>query len=107
MSKQQRIVCAASKFQIPYIADKIILGLRHGDEFIYNGIEAILDNLQIPKKDRDELIPIQGFVDNFGNFLTRGEAFIVAKNANQFLSVMPEGSIRSFNKCKLESEMIY
>ncbi len=71
--KEQRIVCAANKDKF---TGNIIIGLRHWDKFMHEQADA-----QGWCGDPVE----QGFLDNFGKFLTRTEAWVVAKNANQII----------------------
>lgn len=72
--EQQRIVCAAIKNR----RGLIICSARHYDELMISQIEkstsAWLPNLIT-----------QGFIDNKGCFLTREEAFTIAKIAGQII----------------------
>ena len=65
----QRIVCAANKDSS---TRKIVLGIRHCDRFMHD-------------TDVDNRFAEQGFVDQFGTFLTREEAWKVAVAANQII----------------------
>ena len=72
MAGKRRIVCAA-------IANEgiIVVGVRHHDSFI---------NRQIRESGHwDRAKEIQGFVDQYGNFLNRKDAKVVAKAANQII----------------------
>ena len=66
-----RIVCAAIRHKDTGV---IILGVRHFDLLMHKAIE------QYGYRNH----PFdQGFVNQRGDFLTRGEAFLVAKEAGQ------------------------
>lgn len=73
-----RIVCAANKFLIKYspneIEELMIAGPRHWDSVMY-GIWDKLDDYLISCIDRNS--EEQGFVDQFGKFYTRKEAYII------------------------------
>lgn len=72
----QRVVCAAIRIDV----DKVICSPRHCDATF----RAIVDLL--PPSEQDEWYHgEQGFVDQFGKFLSRQEAWIVAENAGQIL----------------------
>lgn len=67
----RRIVCAAMR-----CGDDVYLGVRHLDEFMVEKWDAIH-----PKSPIEE----QGFIDQHGEFLTREEAYDVAKAAGQII----------------------
>ena len=68
-----RVVCAANKHEYTGI---LILGVRHFDSLMHKQIDLLgFKNHSF----------IQGFVDKHGKFLTREEAYIVAKEANQII----------------------
>jgi len=69
---QQVVVCAANKY-----GDLIVPSARHHDKVMNNLIIALGKEKCEPTRD------CQGFIDQFGDFLTREEAMIVAKNAGQ------------------------
>lgn len=72
---KQRIVCAAIKFP----DGTIILGARHWDPPMrktYNALGMSRDTSGLEQ---------QGFVDQYQNFLTREEAWIIAYNAGQIV----------------------
>lgn len=69
----QRVVCAANRHKR---TGKIICGARHFD---------LIMHAQIKDDDLDDWHDSeQGFIDQWGNFLTRQEAFTIAKRQNQF-----------------------
>ncbi len=74
----QRVVCSAIK---NVKTGELILGVRHYDEITGRQIEAFDPDLLEWGNEHTE----QGFVDNFGNFLTRTEAYAVALKQNQIL----------------------
>ena len=78
---RQRVVSAACRQAIPgYQGLQIIASPRHFD----STCRAIIDML--PESERDQWYHAeQGFVDNFGNFLDRRQAYKIAKAANQIL----------------------
>lgn len=83
----QRIVCAACRVKrtnnFTGLVDFIVIpSVRHFDKLAC----AILDNFQCSQNySFDETSMEQGFVDNFGRFLTRKEANIIAKEKGQKL----------------------
>lgn len=66
------VVCAALRHR----DGTVILGLRHFDRFMRLTINRLGG---VEEWERAE----QGFVDQVGNFLTRSEALVVAREANQ------------------------
>lgn len=84
-----RIVCAANRYIITYPKNLkfkddvlIITGARHWDS-VMRGIWDALDTFVIDSIDRNK--EEQGFIDQFGNFYTRKEAYIIAKENNQIV----------------------
>lgn len=69
----QRIVCAANRL----IDGTVVLGIRHCDE----SMRATYETLNVSKEDSWKAD--QGFVDQFGKWLTRQEAWLIACKANQ------------------------
>jgi hypothetical protein len=66
-----RIVCAAIK-----VNDEIICGARHHDKIM---------NLQLKKVERDPANEVQGFIDQYGHFLTRELAWKIAEYQGQII----------------------
>lgn len=64
----QRIVCAANRD----VDGTLYLGVRHCDRFMHDA-------------KTDQRYCEQGFIDQFGEFLTRQEAWKVAVAANQII----------------------
>ena len=75
---KQRIVCAAIRNKITH---QIIIGVRHYDSFMRDHIErfeSFQDRMNWRKAD-------QGFVNQFGEYLSREEAHLIAKGNDQIL----------------------
>jgi hypothetical protein len=72
---KRRVVAAANKYDCGFIA----VGARHWDERMRQQI------LFAREHGRAEDGEVQGFIDQRGQFLTRGEAWKVAEAAGQIL----------------------
>lgn len=70
--KNRRVVCAANRS-----GSIILCGARHWDTVMHKQAEAM--KMSRTKRSMAE----QGFIDQFGVFLTREEAFILAKEKGQ------------------------
>jgi len=88
---KRRVVCAAIRNN-----EIVILGVRHHDKFINEQIGEMIDNGYHWEKSNEE----QGFVDQWGNFLNRKDALIVAKSSGQILKWCPgaDGSKELFSE---------
>ena len=74
MAKNQRfVVCAANRNK----EGKIVAGARHWDSVMRGQI--LIDG----KRPKNWFDAEQGFIDQSGVFLTRQEAWVIAKAANQ------------------------
>lgn len=74
---QRRVVCAAIR-----AADgTLLLGIRHYSKDMYNQMMLRIDSGKFRARSDDD----QGFVDQFGVYLTRKEAWIVAEAAGQIV----------------------
>ena len=93
MVNKPRIVCAANKYFIEHMPDAeyildneieelIIAGARHWDS-VMRGVWDTLDDYTISCIDRNK--EVQGFIDQFGNFYDRKEAYKIAKENNQII----------------------
>jgi hypothetical protein len=93
----RRVVCAAIR-----AADgELLLGIRHYSRDMHRQIEARTDGAKFQGRlDED-----QGFVDQYGNWMTREEAYQVANAAGQI--VRPEACGNGLNGPKLYSEGLY
>lgn len=72
---QPRIVCAANWTD----RGVLVLGIRHHDAFMRQQVRALGHGFS--KEDLD----YQGFVDQFGKFYSRAEAWKVAEAAGQII----------------------
>lgn len=70
----QRVVCAANRHKMSGI---IVCGARHFDSIMRQSIEAM--RMECRNGDFE-----QGFIDQFGQFLTREEAHVIATERQQF-----------------------
>lgn len=78
MTKQRRVVCAALRGDG---RNDFILGLRHYSQDMVTQIDLRFDSNDFYCLSGDN----QGFVDNFGKYMTRKEAYQVALAANQII----------------------
>lgn len=81
MYKGTRVVCAANRTE----CGLIVTGVRHWDVIMTNVFKAMDPNQGVFNYERIE----QGFVDEFGNFLTREEAWALAETAGQIKTTGP------------------
>lgn len=93
------IVAAAIKVEIKKTKNEVVLcGVRHGD--VFKQLKAM------GLKPTDYKTVAQGFVNNNGEFLTRGEAYIDAVNCGQIPATISYA--KECNKCSiLFSEDLY
>lgn len=93
----RRVVCAAIR------ADdgSVLLGIRHYSHDMHDQLHARTDAWKF--KHRHD--PDQGFVDQWGIFMSREEAFVVASVAGQIVHV--ENCGEGLNGMKLYSEGLY
>ena len=78
MSHGEKIVCAANRHKT---TKTVILGLRHWDIFMRQAKTRVDNELG---RTTNSTQWEHGFVDNKGQFLTRNEACMVAKDNGQF-----------------------
>ena len=76
-TKTQRIVCAALRNNT---TGALLMSVRHFDNHTHDFLCSISEF-----ERKTWTTPEQGFVDNFGNFLTREEAWVVAEKAGQII----------------------
>lgn len=96
---ERRVVCAALRSK--WDDSKLLLGIRHYSADMYAQIHARHDSngfLNVPDEK-------QGFVDQYGAFMSREEAYQVALAAGQLR--YPEACGRGLNGPKLYSEGLY
>jgi hypothetical protein len=79
----QRIVCAAIRNNV---TGEIIIGARHFDIFMLKHIEKFEHHQDRAIWKRAE----QGFINQFSEFLTREESYIIAKENGQI--IRPDGT---------------
>jgi len=84
--KTRRIVCAA----VLYPNGNILCGPRHFDSTMHKQIAVC------PEAYKGN--PIQGFIDQNGIFLTRGEALEIAKSQGQILYSCGGDDLRLFSE---------
>lgn len=72
----RRVIAAANKY-----GDLILVGTRHGSPAMGNQMRAIREDRIIDAENMGK--SIQGFIDNHDVFMTREEAYIVARDAGQ------------------------
>lgn len=91
---EPRIVCSANKLS----NGVILIGIRHWDSHMHYQRSLMVDDDKAPELTKGH---IQGFLDQFGKFYTREEAYIVAEKNSQI--------IRNLNHStnKLYSEHLY
>lgn len=61
----------------------VLIGLRHWDEHMYAQANAYLAQGIFPKDE----VPVQGFLDTKGRFLTRNQAWVLASKSQQIKRV--------------------
>lgn len=80
-TEKPRIVCAANKYFIT-LGDAsfeiMLIGARHWDSCMRDQFKRLAY-----KVDRET--EVQGFIDQFGKFYTRQEAFIIAEENDQII----------------------
>ncbi len=85
-AKQRRVVCAANRvvyYVEGFSRHAIALGARHFDPLMRDQIES---HWLAMRGSRDQWrVSEQGFIDQWGTFMDRREAFEVAKAAGQLL----------------------
>ena len=70
------IICSAVKYK-----DHVIAGRRHGDAF--KTLETFLHPEVYNSIESEDIVC--GFIDNWGDFHTRAEAWVIADKADQIL----------------------
>lgn len=87
---QRRVVCAA----IRQVDGMLICGPRHFDQIMHAAIAQYSEPDRICWR-----AAVQGFVDQFGTFMDRREAWRVASAAGQIIHSLPgrEGTLFSEN----------
>lgn len=73
----QRVVCAANRYIKDH--DYMLVGPRHWDKTMRS------QNAGYPEFVRESIEWEQGFIDQFGDFLTRQEAWVIANEQGQII----------------------
>jgi hypothetical protein len=94
---QRRVVCAA----VRAFDGDVLVGIRHYSRDMHKQIESRFDGAKFQHRMGDD----QGFVDQFGDYMTREEAFKVADAAGQVVNL--EACIYGLDGWKLCSEGLY
>jgi hypothetical protein len=94
---QRRVVCAAIR-----AADgDVLLGIRHYSADMHAQMMARQDGQKFVHRHRQD----QGFVDQWGKYMTREEAYQVAQDSGQLLH--PDACSNGPDGQKLHSEGLY
>lgn len=93
----RRVVCAAIRAE----DGSVLLGIRHYSQDMHDQIEARKDGHKFNHRHDED----QGFVDQHGVFMSREEAYQVAADAHQIISVTSCG--KGLDGMKLYSEGLY
>jgi hypothetical protein len=80
--KPRRVVCAANRSKV---TGQIICGARHWDHIMRQQVQWLENQPDGRKMPHEWSGAEQGFIDQFGRFLTRQEAFLIAQSQNQIL----------------------
>ena len=97
----QRVVCAANQHNDGFI----VIGVRHFDNIMRDTI-----NLRKELNENEDWHGCdQGFVNQFGNFLSREDAWVTACKANQIIRLVGSQTKEDIGKegIKLYSENLY
>jgi len=94
--KDTYIICSAIKYK-----DHVISGRRHGDAF--STLEKFLDPVIYNDIKKEDVVC--GFVDNWGDFHTRAEAWVIADKADQIK--YGKGTQESEIKINFGDEWVY
>lgn len=93
----RRVVCAAIR-----AADgEVLIGIRHYSPDMHRQIEQRMDGSKFKHRHDED----QGFVDQWGKFISREDAYWIAFNNNQI--TRPEACGNGLNGPKLYSEGLY
>jgi hypothetical protein len=93
-----RIICAANKLQLEDGSIVVVAGARHWDM----GMHKIVGCMHCELERELE----QGFIDQFNNFYTREEAWVIAETNGQIIRRVG-GDMSLDGKGRLFSENLY
>lgn len=84
------VVCAAVK-----VGDVVLVGARHYDNAMFAQFKAYKSAGLIPKDVKMHAGgEFEGFIDQRCVFMSREEAYLLAKEKNQIRYAMPEGNVK-------------
>lgn len=92
-----RIICAANKLLFADGNIITVAGARHWDKIMHNAVGMM---------NQDFMELEQGFIDQFGNFYSRHEAWIIAETNGQIIRRVG-GDMSLEGEGKLFSENLY
>ena len=75
----RRVVCAAIRAE----DGELLIGIRHYSADMRSQINARNDGEKFYHRNGED----QGFVDQYGNYMTRAEAFVIASLAGQIINI--------------------
>lgn len=93
-----RIICAANKLKLAGGTIIVVAGARHWDKGMHEIVDAFYSGL-------DQELE-QGFIDQFNNFYTREEAWVIAETNGQIIRRVG-GDTTLEGKGRLFSENLY
>ena len=71
-----RIICAANRIILSNGQIAIVAGARHWDKVMHNVVDCM---------DKEMMELEQGFIDQYGNFYGREEAWVIAETNGQII----------------------
>lgn len=91
LNNMRRVICAAIRAE----QGGLIIGIRHYDAKMADQIFYRIDGHEFQHRNDED----QGFIDQFGIYMTRQEAWEVAEKAGQILYLLDgqEGTLYSEN----------
>ncbi len=101
---ERRVVCAANRNK----NGDMILGARHWDGVMQQAYRIYMNQLDFDEKEVKDLTDFkeQGFINTWGEFLTRNQAWKVAEHNNQIINRVG-GDTSDKGVGKLFSENLY
>lgn len=81
-----RVACAAVKYTVKSTGQEIVFpGVRHYSPDMFCHIAAYVAAGLMPTLDSPDLEEHQGFLDAYGRYLSRAQAWVAAERSNQIL----------------------
>lgn len=96
--KETYIICSAINYK-----GHVIAGRRHGDAF--TTLETFLDPEIYKKIKREDVVA--GFIDNWGDFHTREEAWVIADKADQIKFGRGTQESEAYVKINFNGDKVY